>query len=110
MKKWTVPHLPRLLAIVSALLIPLASVSAQDAASIYKSKCAPCHGADGKGNTALKSMGVRDFASPEVQKETDDELATVIAKGRNKMPGYSATLKDPQIKNLVTYIRSLAKK
>ena len=55
-------------------------------------------------------MKVRDFASPEVAKETDAELIEITAKGRNKMPGYANSLKDAQIKELVAYIRDLAKK
>lgn len=80
-------------------------------ADLYKTKCAVCHGANGKGDTPMgKRIGVRDFASPEVQKQTDEELAEIIAKGRSKMPGYEKTLKEPEIKGLVAYIRGLAKK
>jgi cytochrome c6 len=80
-----------------------------DAASLYKSKCAMCHGADGKGTAVGKKLGVRDFASPEVRKETDKELIEITSKGKNKMPGYEKTLKESQIKELVGYIRELAK-
>ena len=84
---------------------------AEDAAGLYKAKCAACHGADGKGDTAMgKKLGVRDFASPDVQKMSDDELTAVIADGKNKMPSYKKSLKAEQIKELVGYIRSLAKK
>jgi cytochrome c6 len=84
---------------------------ADDAAGTYKAKCAACHGADGKGETAIgKKMGMKDLASPEVQKMSDDELTTVIADGKDKMPSYKKSLKPEQIKDLVGYIRSLAKK
>ena len=79
---------------------------AQDAAATYKAKCAMCHGADGKGG----KMGTRDFASPDVQKETDAQLTDIITKGKGKMPAYDGKLKDTEIKDLVTYVRSLAKK
>ena len=78
--------------------------------NLYKAKCVVCHGPDGKGGPAGKKMGVRDFASPEVQKESDRELADIIAKGKNKMPGYAKSLKPEEIKELVEYIRDLAKK
>ncbi len=55
-------------------------------------------------------MGIRDLASPDVQKMSDDELTTVIADGKDKMPSYKKSLKPEQIKDLVAYIRSLAKK
>ena len=84
--------------------------AAADAAATYKAKCAMCHGADGKGDTpAGKKMGAHDFAAPEVQKLSDAELATTIAKGKSKMPGYEKSLKDADIKELVTYLRQLAK-
>jgi cytochrome c6 len=79
-------------------------------ASLYKQKCAACHGADGKGDTAAgKSMKVRSFSDPEVVKQTDDELAAAVDKGKNKMPAYGKSLKAEEIKGLVAYIRSLAK-
>jgi cytochrome c6 len=81
------------------------SAVAQDAAATYKAKCAMCHGADGKGG----KMGTRDFASPEVKAETDAQVEETIAKGKGKMPSYAGKLKDPEIKDLVAYIRSLAK-
>ena len=82
-----------------------------DAASLYKTKCAACHGDDGKGDTATgKKLGARDFASPEVQNETDAQLIEITAKGKNKMPGYEKSLKDSQIKDFVAYIRELARK
>ena len=89
-----------------------ASVSAQgDSEKLYKSKCATCHGVDGKGDTPVgKKLGARDFGSPEVQKETDDELIEITTKGKNKMPAYGKSLKPDEIKGLVTYIRGMAKK
>ena len=77
----------------------------------YKAKCVGCHGADGKASTpAGKALGARDFASPEVQKQTDEQLIEIVTKGKNKMPAYGSGLKEPQIKDLVAYIRGLAKK
>jgi cytochrome c6 len=101
------------LAVVVLALLGLWSTSlvAQDSASLYKSKCAMCHGADGKGETAMaKRLGVRSFASPEVQKESDAELIEITSKGKNKMPPYGKSLKEPEIKGLVAYIRDLSKK
>ena len=78
---------------------------AQDAAATYKSKCAVCHGPDGKGG----KMGTRDFASPEVKAQSDTQLTEIITKGKGKMPPYGGKLKDTEVKDLVIYIRSLAK-
>ena len=85
--------------------------AADDAAPIYKAKCAACHGADGKGDSPIgKKMGLRDFASPEVLKMSDGELTTIIADGKDKMPSYKKSLKPEQIRDLVGYVRSLGKK
>ena len=81
------------------------SAVAQDAAATYKAKCAMCHGADGKGG----KMGTRDFASAEVKAESDAQLTDIISKGKGKMPAYTGKLKDTEIKDLVAYIRTLAK-
>jgi cytochrome c6 len=99
-----------MLAVLGAGLALWSTSAAADAAATYKAKCAMCHGADGKGATpAGKSMGAHDFASPEVQKMTDADLATVITKGKGKMPAYENKLKEADIKDLVSYIRQLGK-
>jgi cytochrome c6 len=92
-----------------ALATPL-SVRAQNAVTTYKARCAGCHGADGKGNTAPgKALGVHDFSSETVSNASDADLDTIIASGKNKMPSYSKSLKDTEIKELVAYIRELGK-
>ena len=97
--------------LLASSLIALCAPSevAQDASATYKSKCAPCHGPDGKGSAAGQKMGTRDFASPEVKAQSDAQLAEIITKGKGKMPPYGGKLKDTEVKDLVTYIRSLAK-
>jgi cytochrome c6 len=105
--------LKRALVLTFVVLVVLSSTAliAQDAAGIYKAKCSACHGADAKGDTPVgKKMGIQDLASPEVQKMSDDELAGVISDGKNKMPSYKKSLKPDQIKDLVGFVRSLAKK
>ncbi len=87
----------------------LASVFAQGTPeSLYKAKCAMCHGPEGKGDTPMgKKLAVKDFHSPEVAKETATELFDITKKGKGKMPSYDKKLTDDQIKELVKYIRSL---
>ena len=97
--------------LAAALTLWSAPVAADDAAPSYKAKCAACHGADGKGETAMgKKFELKDLASPEVQKMSDDALAAIISDGKDKMPSYKKSLKPEQVKELVGYIRSLAKK
>ncbi|HYM06700.1 MAG TPA: cytochrome c [Terriglobales bacterium] len=97
--------------LATAIILWGTALAAQDAAATYKAKCSACHGADAKGETPVgKKMGIKDLASPEVQKMSDDEMTAIIADGKNKMPSYKKSLKPEQIKELVGYLRSLAKK
>jgi cytochrome c6 len=78
--------------------------------ALYKAKCAGCHGADGKGETAVgKTNKIRDLGSADVQAQGDDAIAGIIGSGKGKMPAYGKSLKAEQIKDLVAYIRSLKK-
>jgi mono/diheme cytochrome c family protein len=99
-------------AVLAAIAFLSAPAKADNAAAeaTYKAKCAMCHGPDGKGETATgKTMKVRDFASEEVQKMNDADLAGAISKGKGKMPAYK-TLTPDQVKDLVGYIRAFGKK
>jgi mono/diheme cytochrome c family protein len=94
----------------AAVLLSPAAKADNAAESTYKAKCAACHGPDGKGETATgKAMKVKDLASEEVQKLSDADLTDAISKGKGKMPPYK-TLTPEQVKGLVAYIRSFAKK
>jgi cytochrome c6 len=85
-------------------------VRADDGAALYKAKCAACHGADGKGETAVgKANKLSDLGSADVQKQSDADLAGIVTSGKNKMPAYGKSLKPEQIKDLVGYIRTLKK-
>jgi mono/diheme cytochrome c family protein len=75
------------------------------AEATFKSKCAGCHGADGKGKAAMKT---RDWASADVQKMSDADLAAVITNGKAPMPAYKTMTAD-QVKDLVAYVRTFKK-
>ena len=72
----------------------------------FKAKCSGCHGADGKGKEAMKTT---DMAGADVQKMSDADLSKIISEGKPpKMPPYKSLTPD-QVKDLVSYIRSLKK-
>jgi cytochrome c6 len=102
--------------VVSALLVlSTISIAGQPPASAgestFKAKCAMCHGADGGGDTTMgKKMKVRDLGSADVQKQTDAELAEIIAKGKPPMSGYEKSLDKAKIAEVVSYLRELGKK
>ena len=56
-----------------------------------------------------KNLKIRSLRSPEVQKRSDEELFSIIAKGRNKMPAFDRKLSREQIHDLVRHIRALDK-
>lgn len=96
----------------ATLLVFSTTAAAQEAGEkTYKAKCASCHGADGKGETAAgKATKARDFCSEEVKKETDEEWTAIVIKGKAKMPAYDKKLNESEVKEVLAYIRSLCKK
>lgn len=99
--------------VVAVLLVaalPCVSL-ADDGAAIFKSRCSPCHGADGSGNTPMgKKVGAKALGSPEVQKLADAELQKTVASGKNKMPEFGSKLSAQQLSELVKVIRGFAAK
>lgn len=102
----------RSLLLVPVLFTTLAFGDEAPGAALYRAKmCSGCHGADGSGNTPVgKSLKARDLRSDEVQKQSDDELASTIANGKGKMPAYKASISADQLQQVVAFIRELAKK
>ena len=95
-------------ALVASMCLVSVRVKADTAAgeTLFKAKCAACHGADGKGKAAMKTP---DWSSAEVQKMSNAELAAVITDGKPPtMPPFKSLTAD-QVKDLVSYIRSLKK-
>lgn len=91
--------------LAALVALPMASW-AEAGADIYKAKCAMCHGDAGKG----KMTGTHDWSSAEVQKMSDADLTKTITDGKPpKMPSYKDKLSADQVKEMVTYIRSLKK-
>jgi mono/diheme cytochrome c family protein len=102
----------RSLVVLTTAALAVPAVFAQGpAASLYSSKCAMCHGTDGKAATPIaKMMNVPSFDSGASKKQTNATLTTIIENGKGKMPSYKAQLSVPQVKELVAYIRTLQKK
>jgi len=108
-------HRTRLATLLSvlllALVVPFSALAADDAAAMFKTKCSPCHGADGSGNTPMgKRVAARALGSPEVQKQTDAQLQNVIGSGKGKMPAFANKLSAAQIADMVKFVRGFAKK
>jgi mono/diheme cytochrome c family protein len=75
----------------------------------WRSKCAMCHGATGKGNPEMKTQ---DLTAPDFQKGTTDaQIKDAIENGVKKNGGEMEPFKDSlsaaQVDSLVAYVRSL---
>jgi len=81
---------------------------------VFATQCALCHGEKGDGKSDLaKEMALTlpDFTqSGSLAKRTDGELFAIVANGKDPMPGQKGRMPDPQIWNLVNYLRSLGGK
>ena len=98
------------LAVLALALLFSTYTLAGAGADTYKAKCSWCHGGNGAGDTVLgKNLKVRPLGSADVQKQSDDELATIVGKGKNMMPSFDRKLSREQIADVVKYIRSLKK-
>lgn len=100
----------RSLVVILILAVALPGFAA-DGTALFKAKCAPCHGENGAGDTAVgKNLKVKPLAAAEVQKLTDAELTKVISDGKGKMPPFGKRVTADEIKALVAHIRTFAKK
>lgn len=91
------------------LILPfITTLGLADSRAEFKTRCAPCHGEKGSGDTKLgQHLQVPDLGSLEVQKQSDAQLSEVISKGKGKMPANEGRLSKDEINDLVKYIRTL---
>ena len=94
------------LTIAVALFILIPSLSwADDAATIYKAKCAACHGVDAAGKPAAK---IPSLIGDESKKASDAELSKAVTE-KPKHAAVAKALTPDQVRMLIAYIRSLQK-
>jgi cytochrome c6 len=95
---------------IPVLIRGVVAARGQDGAETYKTRCSPCHGVDGSGNTpAGRAVKAQDLRAPTIQSKQDAELAKLIADGKGKMPAFKSSLSGDQIKSVVAHIRTLKK-
>jgi cytochrome c6 len=76
--------------------------------AVYKSKCQMCHGATGAADTpTAKMLKVKAVSDPDIQKLTAEQMFDSTKNGKGKMTAFKDKLTDQQIKDSVTYYRSL---
>jgi len=98
------------IALALFLILPNLSWAGDDGATLYKAKCAACHGADLAGKPAAK---VPSLVSDDAKKVSDDDLTDMIANGgKNKKAMHAFASKGvtpDQVKMLIAYIRGAQK-
>ena len=107
--------IPRIILTTLALAATTAALSAADAAANWDKSCKSCHGAEGKGDTAMgKKLGLKDFTDAKYQATfTDAEATKAIKEGikdgdKTKMKAAEG-LSDDEIKALVAKVRAFKK-
>ena len=89
--------------LVAAALVLFASAALADGKAIFGSKCASCHGPDGKGATAMgKKLGVKDLTATKLSAA---EIEETIAKGRGKMTPFGGKLQPNEIKDVAGFVK-----
>lgn len=78
--------------------------------ALYERHCAACHGAEGKGD-GYKLLGPdpANFLSPSMKGKPEAELLKTIHDGKPNMPAWKYRLSDQQARDVIAYIRTLAR-
>ena len=93
------------IAVAAAVLCLVATPArAEDAKTLYSQKCASCHGASGKGDTAMgKKLGAPDLTKI---KDSEAQVVAAITNGKPpKMTPYKDKLTTDQIAALAKYVK-----
>jgi cytochrome c6 len=93
------------LVLAVAFVLPALAVQAQEnpTAQLYGSKCAVCHGKDGKGTPVGKNMGAQDLTQTKL---SEADIKAVITNGRKKMQPYKEKLTAEQIDALSKFVKN----
>jgi mono/diheme cytochrome c family protein len=92
------------IAVALFVLIPNLSWAAEDGAALYKTKCAACHGPEGAGKGAIKSL-----VSDEAKKMSDADMTKFLASNP-KHAGVAKSLTPDQVTAILSHVRELQKK
>jgi cytochrome c oxidase cbb3-type subunit 3 len=96
------------IALAIATLALVTTARAEDGKALFASKCAACHGPDGKGQTKMgEKLGVKDLTKTTLG-EADIEKAVETGKPP-KMTAYKGKLSDAEIKAVAEYVKGLGK-
>ena len=96
-----------LLVLTAAVSLAGAVAFADSGEATYKAKCAMCHGATGTPSAGMaKAMGIKAASDPAIKALSVADMTAAVKNGKGKMKPI-AGLSDAQVKDVVTYFRSL---
>lgn len=90
------------LVLTAMAAMPAQAADPQRGADLYRTHCAGCHGNGGKPVLP----GAPDFSRPLALLKPDPVLLASIRQGRGAMPGYEGQLRDRDILDLVSHLRT----
>ncbi len=96
----------------SGMSIALASGDPEKGKDLFRESCQHCHGLNGKGDGEMASYLTpppSNLGSKATQAKSDKELKAVIIEGREGtgMTGFEGAFEEPQLNDLIGYLRSL---
>lgn len=78
---------------------------------LFRTNCARCHGADGRGDTPLgHTYKSPNFTDPEWWRKNSEitgtrRLSEIVTRGKGGMPAFGKKLSRTEIRSLVGYVR-----
>lgn len=104
----------RMAFLLAAVALParVAAADAQAGQAVFNKSCKTCHGPNGQGNPAIAKalrVAIPDLGSAEVQSKSDDALRKDVVEGKGKMKPVK-TISGGEVKNVIAFVRTLAKK
>ncbi|MEI7909372.1 MAG: c-type cytochrome [Verrucomicrobiota bacterium] len=98
---------------VATLMAASLNASADEGSAIFTKECAKCHGADGKGDTAMgKKLKIKDL-TVEAAKLGDAKIESTVKAGvkdgdKVRMKGFP-DMSDADVKAVAKYVLTLKK-
>jgi mono/diheme cytochrome c family protein len=95
---------------ISMAILFASTMAIAQGADVYKTKCQSCHGATGVPDPSVaKYVGVKPATDPAVKALSQEKMIAITTNGLRKMPAFKGKLTDAQIRDCVSYYRTLMK-
>ena len=91
------------LLLVFAAALPARAGDMQKGREVYEMHCVACHGMDGYA----VDMTIPSFANGDRMFLMDQEMLQSIRTGKNLIPAFRGLLSDQEIRDVITYLRTL---